>query len=124
MPGEWREQYEASADQEMAAMSKWTDEQLLAAIRQANTGGYYTIWQVVGSRKPTAQLCWILIGILESNRDYLDRYHCAAALIRLIGASEFEPVHLSAGGEVRKQSIARMKALVEKLVGLQSSHSV
>lgn len=117
MTGEWRTQYEEAAQAESALWTRASDRDLLERIRSGKTGSYYGLWREVGSRRPTPETCWLLYDVLNSARPYLDRYHCADALLKLIGCREFEPVQLSAGWPVVRENLARLRGLVEAAIG-------
>lgn len=115
--GDWREQYETSADAELSHYEKASDSELLQLIQGGRTGEYYTIWRVIGSRPASPALCWTLYDILLSDRPYLDRYHCANALLQILPCTEFEAVQLSAAWPVLQENLARLQAVIERTVG-------
>jgi hypothetical protein len=65
---------------------------------------------------PQFQAGWILMDVLESNVDYLIRYHCAEALIRLMPLSDVEPVQLSADWPTRSDRLACVQAELRRRV--------
>lgn len=109
---DWKTQYENAADEEAERVSRLSDQQLLDAVARGKTGGYYVIWREIGRRKPTAEACRELFEVLQSDRPYLDRYHCADALLKLLHCTEFEPVDLSAGWPTVPANLARVRALI------------
>lgn len=115
--GDWRQQYESSADDELAQYEKASDSELLQLIRSGKTGEYYTVWRAIGSRPASPEFCWTLYDVLLSDRPYLDRYHCANALLQLLECKEFEPVQLSAAWPVVQENLARFKEMVESKMG-------
>lgn len=115
--GDWRESYDSAADVEEARMRRASDADLLNAIRQGNTGEYYTIWRTIGSRSATPEACWTLYDVLLSERPYLDKYHCATALLQLLRCKDFESVQLSAEWPEVKENLLRLKKIVAGKVG-------
>ncbi len=114
---DWRKQYEDAAEEQAKRFRRRSTEDLLKAIRQRKTGDYYVIWYELAKREPTAEVCWLLYEVLRSDRPYLDRYHCAAALLALLGCQEFEEVELSADWPVVDGNLTRLRAIVEAKVG-------
>lgn len=109
---DWRQQYEDAADADARRFARFSDAQLLEAIRTRATGDYYVAWYELAKRKPTADACWLLYEVLRSDRPYLDRYHGAAALLALLRCKEFEPVELSAEWPVVADNLARLRTIV------------
>ncbi|MCC7495301.1 MAG: hypothetical protein IT204_23330 [Fimbriimonadaceae bacterium] len=114
---DWKQQYEAAAEAELRRWQGGTDAGLLAAVRRGQTGDYYTIWYALAQRPATAAVCWTLYEVLRSERPYLDRYHCAAALLTLLRCTEFTPVALSAGWPAVPANLLRLRELVVAAVG-------
>lgn len=114
---DWRSRYEDAADEEAARFARATDRQLLEAVRNGATGQYYTVWRALAARRATAEFCWLLYDLLNSDRPYLERYHCAAALLQLLHCDEFEAVQLSAGWSTVPGNLARLRRIVEAAVG-------
>ena len=114
---DWRSQYENAADEEAARFARATDRALVEAIRSGATGQYYTVWRAIAARRATPEICWLLHDVLHSNRPYLDRYHCAAALLQLLRCTVFEAVELSAAWPVVSENLARMRGIIESSVG-------
>jgi hypothetical protein len=114
---DWRTQYEDAAEEDARRYARASDRELLEAIRRRNTGAYYVVWYEVAKRRPTAETCWLLYDVLRSDRSYLDRYHCAAALLALLRCTEFEEVELSADWPVVPENLDRLRGIVEVTVG-------
>lgn len=114
---DWKSQYEAAADAEFADCSARPLDELLAAIRSGQAGEYFQVWQAVAERGSAAQVGWTLFDVLDSDRPYLERYHCASALLRVLGSAEFEPVQLSAAWPTRTSDLVRVRALLEAAAG-------
>lgn len=114
---DWRKEYEDAAEKQAKRFARASDRELLEAVRRRATGDYYVIWYEIAKREPTAEACWLLYEVLRSDRPYLDRYHCAAALLALLGCKEFEEVDLSAEWPVVQDNLTKLWAIVESKVG-------
>lgn len=118
---DWRTQYEESAEKETAGLARRSDHELLDIVRTRKTGDYFAVWRILGARAPTPEICWQLYDVLLSDRDYLDRYHCADALLKLLRCATFEAVQLSADWPVVAENLKRFRGIVEQAVGPQAS---
>lgn len=116
---DWRAQYEDDAEKHAKRFARFSDLELMSAIRRRATGDYYVIWYEIAKRTPTAEMCWLLYEVLLSDRPYLDRYHCAAALLALLRCTEFEEVELSADWPVIHENLAKLRAIVASKFGPQ-----
>jgi hypothetical protein len=116
---DWRTQYEVAAEQEAARLARASDRELLEMVKTRKTGGYFALWRILGARAPTPEICWRLYDVLVSDRDYLDRYHCADALLKLLRCSEFEAVQLSADWPAVPGNLQILRGIVERAVGTQ-----
>jgi hypothetical protein len=115
--GEWKQKWEAYASEELRRMQGQPVESLLAAIRRHAFGEYHTIGRAVAERATLAEAGWTLYDVLESQVDYLPRYHCAAALLRLLNEQTLAAVDLS-GGEFRTcQNLPLVRAQLEARIG-------
>jgi len=94
--GDWRETWEQHADQERGVLGETPVSELVERVRAGQFGGYYRIWYVLAERAKLGEVGWVLFSVLESQADYLDRYHCAAALLSLLGEKRLQAVDLSA----------------------------
>lgn len=114
---DWRAQYEDDAEKHARRFARLSDRELMEAIRRGTTGDYYVIWYEIAKRTPTAEMCWLLHDVLLSDRPYLTKYHCAAALLALLACQEFEEVELSADWPVVRENLAKLRAIVESKFG-------
>ncbi len=114
---DWRKQYEDDAEAQAKRFARFSDRKLLEAIRRRATGDYYVIWYELAKRTATAETCWLLYDVLQSDRPYLERYHCAAALLTLLRCKEFEEVELSADWEIVSENLTKLRAIVESQFG-------
>lgn len=114
---DWKADYEDAADREAARFSRLPLHDLLQEIRAGRTGEYHTIWGVVASRGTASQVAWPLYDVLLAERPYLDRYHCAVALLRVIACTEFEAVGLTANWPTRAHNLSRLHDVIARSVG-------
>ncbi len=117
MNADWKEQYEDAADEEEARYRRRPVAELLADVRSGRVGEYATIWRVIGERGEVARVGWELMDFLRSPAPYLSRYHCAAALLRLLGTHEFEAVQLSALSPTLETNLERVEAVLFQAIG-------
>jgi hypothetical protein len=117
MNADWKEQYEDAADEEEARYRRRPVAELLADVRAGRVGEYATIWRVIGERGEVARVGWELMDFLRSPAPYLSRYHCAAALLRLLGTHEFEAVQLSALSPTLETNLERVEAVLFQAIG-------
>lgn len=92
-------------------------EQLLDRIRKGLFGQYYNIWRAVGRRSTLEDAGWVLFEVLESDVDYLYRYHCAAALLKLLGDVALAPVDLSGNHSAVEGNISSVRSILEGRIG-------
>lgn len=113
----WKDQYEAAADAELSAHMKRPMSELIAEVRRGQASDYHQLWQAVAARGTPAQVGWVLFDVLLTERPYLERYHCADALLRVLKCTELEAVDLSAVRPTRAQNLERLRQLVEQAAG-------
>jgi hypothetical protein len=114
---DWRKEWEWHADAEQARHDAMGAAELLANVCARRWGDYHTIWYAIAKRADLADAAWPLFSILESNAEYLDRYHCAAALLQLLGCSDWEPVELSATRFPLADNLARLRSMIVARIG-------
>ena len=95
---EFQEHFEVEAGKERERYDARPVTDLLTDVRGGHFGSYYQIWHSIGARASLADAGSQLADILESDADYLHRYHCAAALISVgrVYADGYRPEQLSA----------------------------
>ena len=113
----WKDKWDEYSKLEREKMNLISPEHLLEDVRQGRYGNYYNIWYVIARRATLEEAGWVLFQVLKKDIDYLYRYHCAAALIELLGVDEFEPVDLSADLEKTRDNIDRLKMVLVELIG-------
>ena len=80
--GEWRQEYEDHAGGERAKLDRLSVRDLTARIRAGRLDAYHQTWYALAEKANLAEVGWLLFSFLESDEEYLPRYHCAAALLR------------------------------------------
>ena len=119
----WRELWDEHADAERQSQDRRPVSKLLEAVRRCKFGDYYTLWLAIAAKATLAEAGWTLLAVLESDVDYLHRYHCAAALLQLIGDLKFEPVELSAARFPLAENLAQVRRVLETRLGPPSAPS-
>jgi hypothetical protein len=114
--GDWREQWDIEAQQELEGFRDLPAERLLESIEAQKFGEYSTIWTAIAERATLPQAGWRLCSFLESDADYHQRYHCARALLRLLDDTRWQPVELSAEWG-RSKHLADMRRALEQRIG-------
>lgn len=117
MPVNWQDRWEAAAEEERKRMDAAEPSELLAAIRDRRFGNYFTIWYALAAKSTLPESGWTLYRTLCLDVDYLYRYHCAAALLQLMGEGSVTPVDLSADHPGRDAAMAALGSRLAELVG-------
>ena len=113
----WKDKWDEYSRLEREEMESRPLERLLEDVRQGRYGKYYNICYVIAERSSLEEAGWTLFQVLKKDIDYLYRYHCAAALIELLGDDEFKPVDLSADLEKIQDNIDRLKMILIERIG-------
>ncbi len=113
----WQDSWEAFAAKERKTLLDCRVEDLLADIRSGRFGQYYAIWPAVAERATLEQAGWTLLAVLESNAEYLLRYHCAVALLSLLGDGDTAPVDLSGSHDGLRDRLADVSRVIAAVIG-------
>jgi len=113
---DWRETWEHHADQERAKLDAVPVSELIARVKLGRFGDYYNIWYSIADRARLDEVGWALFSVLESRADYLHRYHCAAALLRLLGETRLQAVDVSAEWG-RAKNLGQIERVLEQRLG-------
>jgi hypothetical protein len=113
----WQDRWEEAADAELKRMETRTMTELLADIGVGRFGSYFVIWYVIASRSTLVEAGWTLFRTLASDADYLHRYHCAAALLQLMGEVTLKPLELSADHPGRGPALAALRLRLAGMIG-------
>lgn len=100
---QFQEHFENAAEAEAAWFDAMSVSELVSDIRAGRFGDYYQIWYSLAKRAKPSEVNALLLSFLDSPAEYLQRYHCAAALILVNKLKGVEAHQLSAG---TKQSLA------------------
>jgi hypothetical protein len=112
----FQEHYEQAASAEYAAFCAMPIGLLLQRVRSGDFGHYYQLWRAISSKALLDEAGWSLFDVLNSSVDYLVRYHCADALIKVAGKAlaEWKPEMLSAD---KKYPVRQNLKMVEESLG-------
>ena len=113
----WRDQWDDHATEESEKFMKMPVAELLAQFRAGKLGEYYVIWKAIGERAKLQDIGWELYDFLNSYREYLPRYHCAGALLKLMNSTAFTQVELSGKQAPVAANLKKLKAMLEEKIG-------
>ncbi len=117
---QFQQLFEEAASREYETLSAMPLESLLERVGKQTFGEYYQLWPAIASKATLAEAGWPLFEVLNSKADYLVRYHCGDALIKIAGSllAGWEPVMLS-GEQVHpvSQNLAKVARIIEAAVG-------
>jgi hypothetical protein len=117
---EFQNQYENESDREFESLSKLPVHALLDRVRASQFGGQHQIWRAIRDKASLEESAGTLLAVLESNAEYLSRYHCADALLKIAGKplKGWEAVHLSGGpGWKSAENVKTIRAWIEATLG-------
>ncbi len=110
----WKDIWEQRAkDTFIDYMSKSEDE-LLNLIQNTNWDSYYSIWKAIGkkgSKKKAAPILFEVIKSQTGENDDLIRYHCAAALFKIL--------HIEYMDELRKTVQWNIESREKEMIELE-----
>ena len=111
----FQERYEADGDAELRAYSGMSLASLLEHVRAGDFGANYQLWPAVASKAKLEDAGWVLFDVLTSDAEYLVRYHCADALIKIAGRKlgGMTAVMLSGGkGHGTPENLEKVRAML------------
>ena len=120
----WQDHWEAAAGEERQAYDSRPLQELLDALQNGYFGGYFNLPYSIAARASLAEAGWPLYDVLRRDVDYLHRYHCAAALLKLLGETPWEAVHLSATIHDLNKNLADLQRLLEERIGPRPDNGV
>jgi hypothetical protein len=83
--GGWQDHYDLGLASERAEVDGVPVEQLLARVAAGRVGRYYTIWYSIAQRASPKEALPVLVDSLWALDDKLDQFHCAVAILHLLG---------------------------------------
>jgi hypothetical protein len=113
----WKERWEDDAHAEYEKLRALSLEKLCERVRRGKFGEHYAIWDAIAAKRDLAPVGWQLFDFLNSNADYLHRYHCARALLALLDCKEFQAADLSVAHMNASKNLAIVEALLEQAIG-------
>lgn len=91
----WKTLWDEYAEKERRNYGSMPVEELLKRVKDGYYGDYYCIWYSIAEKATLEQAGEILLEVLHRNIRYLLRYHCASALLKLMGEEDIQPVDIS-----------------------------
>lgn len=98
---DWRDRWEYEARLETEKYQKQSEQQILRQIQEERLGSYYQIWTVIGQKGTLENSALVLLEYLQQHpgeKNMLQRYHCAAALLKILYQEDILPTD-----DLRKQ---------------------
>ncbi len=80
---EFQKHFEETAEIEQKTFDKLPTKDLIAKVKAKEFGTTYQIWYALARKARVEDVGWLFFDVLESEEEYLTRYHCAAALLSL-----------------------------------------
>ncbi len=120
----WRDRYTYESGREAESLRRLNEEQLVDRIRRKNLDSYFAIWRAIGQKgtvQGSALVLWDFLQSKPGKRNMLHRYHCAAALFKILDmddpASESEMRRGvqwdSHGEEARQKKLQELRQIIE-----------
>ncbi len=127
----WRDRYEYESSQEYERLLELGEEALVSMVENDRLGLYFAIWRVLarkGTLTRAAMPLWEYLQRSPGKSNMLNRYHCAAALFKILGmpdpASENELRKRvqwdHQGEEARQHALTELRKLIERKIKEQS----
>lgn len=84
----WQDQWEYEASKARDFFEKQTVKELLQNVKEDKVGSFYNIWDVIvkkhSPKNNSLQILWEYLRDHPGEKHTLHRYHCAAALFRIL----------------------------------------
>jgi hypothetical protein len=84
---EFQEYWEKEADKEYELYMSKSVSELKELLKKRKVGEYYQIWRAIADKATVEEMGWDLYNYLKAGGIYLNKYHCAKALLKLTDAS-------------------------------------
>ncbi len=114
---DWRLEWEKAAKAEAKGYARQPVDALLEKVARGFYGQYYALWREIAARVELEEAGWLLMKVLRSNADYHNRYHCAAALLTLMGKSPVEAVQYSGDITDLQSNLNTLENELQALIG-------
>jgi len=121
----WQDAWEHEARQTRSAYQNFTEAELIQKVEQNQTDMFYQIWSVLGekgTRKNAALPMWQYLKDHPGEKYMLDRYHCTAALFKILKINNKEHEELEKqvkwdhdGEEARQEALKKLKKIIKSL---------
>ena len=128
----WQDIWEQNARQEQEDLSHLTEQELLTRLDNGQIDQYFQIWDAFaekGTPQSSAIPLWNFLRDNPGEAPMLHRYHCTAALFKILGTPDAEsenPLRKSVqwdhkGEPARQKALEKLKRKIESL--LEKIHS-
>ncbi len=114
---DFQRRYEQDGDDEYRRYAAMRPQALIDLVRAGRFGEQYTIWRVIGDTSSLELAGWVLFGVIDSGVDYLNRYHAASALLKLLRAPDLEAPDLTVNTPKRLENLAAVRRALETRLG-------
>jgi hypothetical protein len=118
---EFQARWERGAGAEYDAFMRRSAAELVADARAGRHGEYYQLWRAIAAQTTLPQSGLVLLDVLRRDFTYLVRYHAAAALLALLGTTEFDPVDLTAGRPGEAAALDALERLLQERLNSESN---
>jgi hypothetical protein len=115
---EFQKDWERAAGEEYDRYLAMQPTALIWEVKDRHYGECYQLWRAISSVSTLADAGLALLEVIRRDTEpYLIRSHAASALLALLGASNFEPVDLSADRPQRAANIAAVEEMLRERIG-------
>ena len=122
----WRDRYEYEAKRQSDAFNNYDEQQLLDRIEKNLLDPYFAIWRAIGKKgtiENSAMVLWRYLQRSPGQQNMLNRYHCSAALFKILGMPDPASENLlrkrvqwdHEGEPARQEALLELRALIEEL---------
>jgi hypothetical protein len=114
---DWREHWEEDARAEYDQFCELTLEVLLDRVRRKKLGSHHMIWDAIAAKGDLRAAAWPLFDFASSRAPYLDRYHCASALLTLLQSTKYQASDLAVEHLKPAAALADVSTIIKSRVG-------
>jgi HEAT repeat protein len=113
----WKERWEDDADGEYQQLRALPLDDLRRRLAKGKFGQHHMLWSAIAAKGDLEPVGWELFDFLKSSGDYLQRYHCARALLALLECKDLQPAELAVEHPDPSAKRARVEALLTNALG-------
>jgi hypothetical protein len=111
------EYFRQEASKESRRLDTLSLAELLQRVRRRRFDRYFQLWDSIMLRGDLRQAGWTLYAVLLSRTGYLNRYHCASALLALMQRTDVLPSDLTVPHKNPREKLRLLRADLEKSIG-------